>query len=117
MSVNASSEAAGPKKTTALGRRAALLTPLALAGCSMFDNWFSEKKVNLPGKREAVFVDRRGLVVDEGAPKVVLPPAVRNAAWPQPGGNPSHLMGHLAANDHLARPGKLISATAAGIGR
>ena len=44
--------------------------------------------------------------VDEGAPKVVLPPAVRNAGWPQAGGNPAHLMGHLAANDHLAEAWK-----------
>ena len=53
-----------------------------------------------------MFADRRGLVVDEGAPKVVLPPAVRNAAWPQAGGNPAHLMGHLEANDHLAEAWK-----------
>jgi outer membrane protein assembly factor BamB len=91
----------------ALARRAALLAPLTLAGCSMFDNWFGEKKALLPGKRESVFVDRRGLVVDDGAPKVVLPPAVRNAAWPQPGGNPAHLMGHLAANDHLTEAWKV----------
>ncbi len=95
MTVNASS------KTARLTRRAALLAPLGLAGCSLFDDWFGDKKVNLPGKRESVFVDRRGLVIDDGAPKVVLPPAVQNAAWPQAGGNPSHLMGHLAANDHL----------------
>jgi outer membrane protein assembly factor BamB len=89
-----------------LARRTALLTPLTLAGCSMFDNMFAEKKTILPGKRENVFVDRRGLVVDEGAPKVVLPPAVSNAAWPQAGGNPAHLMGHLAANDHLTEAWK-----------
>jgi outer membrane protein assembly factor BamB len=88
-------------KTALLGRRTALLAPLTLAGCSMFDDWFAEKKTALPGKRESVFADRRGLIVDEGSPKVVLPPAVRNAAWPQAGGNPAHLMGHLAANDHL----------------
>jgi outer membrane protein assembly factor BamB len=105
VSVNASS------RTGLLGRRATLLAPLALAplalgGCSMFDDWFAEKKTALPGKRESVYVDRRGLVVDDGAPKVVLPPAVRNAAWPQSGGNPAHLMGHLAANDHLAETWK-----------
>jgi outer membrane protein assembly factor BamB len=33
----------------------------------------------------------------------VLPPAVRNAAWPQAAGNPAHLMGHLSANDRLAQ--------------
>jgi outer membrane protein assembly factor BamB len=100
VSVNAS------PKSALLARRAALLAPLGLAGCSIFDDWFAEKKTNLPGKRENVFADRRGLVVTEGAPKVVLPPAVRNAAWPQPGGNPAHLMGHLAANDRLAEAWK-----------
>ena len=88
-------------KVQNLGRRAALLAPFALAGCSAFEDWFAEKKTILPGKREAVFVDRRGLVVDEGTPKVVLPPAVRNAGWPQAGGNPVHLMGHLEAADQL----------------
>jgi outer membrane protein assembly factor BamB len=97
---------ASPAKTAMLARRTALLAPLALAGCSTFDNWFSEKKPILPGKRESVFIDRRGLVVDEGVPKVVLPPAVRNAAWPQAAGNPAHLMGHLAANDHLTEAWK-----------
>jgi outer membrane protein assembly factor BamB len=82
-----------------MARRTALLAPLGLAGCSMFDSWFAEKKTILPGKRESIFVDRRGLVVDEAAPKVVLPPAVENAAWPQAAGNPAHLMGHLAASD------------------
>ena len=89
-----------------LARRAVLLTPLALAGCSWLDNLFGDKKKSLPGKRENVFADRRGLVVDEGAPKVTLPPAVRNAAWPQAGGNPAHLMGHLEANDHLVEAWK-----------
>jgi outer membrane protein assembly factor BamB len=85
----------------ALARRGALLAPFALAGCSWFDDWFGEKKATLPGKRESIFADRRGLVVDEGAPKVVLPPAVQNAAWPQAAGNPAHLMGHLTAGDNL----------------
>ena len=101
MTIRASLKTASATPLSRLTRRAALLAPLTLAGCSWFDNLFSEKKTMLPGKREAVFADRRGLVVDEGAPKVVLPPAVRNAAWPQAGGNPAHLMGHLAANDHL----------------
>jgi outer membrane protein assembly factor BamB len=100
VSVNASSRSA------LLTRRAALLAPLALGGCSGLDDLFAEKKTSLPGKRENVFVDRRGLVIDEGTPKVVLPAAVRNAAWPQAGGNPAHLMGHLTANDHLAEAWK-----------
>ena len=84
-----------------LARRSVLLAPLALAGCGLFEDWFGSRKTPLPGKREPVLAERRGLVVDQGAPKVVLPPAVRNAAWPQAGGNPAHLMGHLAASDNL----------------
>ena len=68
MSLNAFS------RTSMMARRAVLLTPLALAGCSWFEDLFGDKKTPLPGKRENVFADRRGLVVDEGAPKVVLPP-------------------------------------------
>ena len=67
---------------TKLSRRAALLAPLVLSGCG---DWFGDKKTLLPGKRESVFTDRRGLVVDEGVAKVVLPPAVSNAGWPQAG--------------------------------
>ena len=86
-----------------LTRRAALLAPLgALAGCGLWDNWFGTKKEPLPGKRETVLAAQGSLKVDEGVPKVVLPPPVRNAAWPQDGGNPSHLMGHLAVGDRLA---------------
>jgi outer membrane protein assembly factor BamB len=91
---------------TKLARRTALLAPFAVGGCSMFDDWFGDRKTPLPGKREDVIVDRRGLVVDDGAAKVVLPPAVRNANWPQAGGNPAHLMGHLEAKDHLAETWK-----------
>jgi len=86
-----------------LTRRAALLAPLAtLTGCGLWENWFGTKKVPLPGKRETVAAAQGNLAVDEGVPKVVLPPPVRNAAWPQAGGNPSHLMGHLQAGDRLA---------------
>jgi outer membrane protein assembly factor BamB len=86
----------------ALTRRAALLAPLgALAGCGLWDNWFGDKKTPLPGKRETVAVPQGALKVDDGVAKIVLPPPVRNAAWPQDGGNPSHLMGHLAAGDRL----------------
>nr|WP_294513127.1 PQQ-binding-like beta-propeller repeat protein [uncultured Rhodopila sp.] len=99
MTVKTSTQSGGAR----LARRTALLAAAsALSGCSWLDNLFSEKKTPLEGKRDSVFADRRGLVVDENAAKVVLPPAVSNAAWPQAGGNPAHLMGHLAANDRLA---------------
>jgi outer membrane protein assembly factor BamB len=83
-----------------LARGAALLLSAgALAGCDLF----STNKPKLPGKREPVIAARRGLALDEGArPKVVLPNPVANANWPQAGGNPAHLMGHLAARPALA---------------
>jgi len=89
-----------------LTRRAALTASLgaslgALGGCSLWDNWFGEKKTPLPGKREPIAGGQGSLKVDQGVPKIVLPPPVRNAAWPQDGGNPSHLMGHLAVGDRL----------------
>jgi outer membrane protein assembly factor BamB len=84
-----------------VARRAILLAPVALGGCDLFEGWFGTEKKPLPGKREPVMATRRGLAVDEGAPKVTLPPPVTNAAWPQAGGNPAHLMGHLAASQSL----------------
>lgn len=86
-----------------LSRRAALFAPLALSGCGLMDDWFSQKKTPLPGERESIFtVGSHGLIVDDNVPKVVLPAPVRNAGWPQAGGNPAHNMGHLAGRDELA---------------
>ena len=79
-----------------------MLAPLALSGCGLWDGWFGTHKTPLPGKREPVVAARHGLMVDEGVAKVVLPAEVRNAAWPQAGGNPAHFMGHLAAGERLA---------------
>jgi outer membrane protein assembly factor BamB len=87
--------------TRKIARRTALLAPLALGGCSLWDDWFGTRKIPLVGKREPVMVGRRGLTVDDNMPKIVLPPEVRNVAWPQAGGNPAHFMGHLAAGDSL----------------
>ena len=88
-------------RAVTLSRRAALAVPLALAGCDTIDGWFSTKKKPLPGKREAVEVDRRGLRPDEGVPKIVLPAPVRNSGWPQSCGNPTHAMGHLQIGDQI----------------
>ncbi len=83
----------------ALSRRGVLLAPFALAGCDTIENWFTTKKDPLPGKREALGVLGRGFNPDDTAPKVALPPSVRNVSWPQSGGNPPHLMGNLSLND------------------
>jgi outer membrane protein assembly factor BamB len=80
-----------------------LALPLALGGCGLWDTWFGEEKPPLPGQREPVLGVTNALSPEEGTPKVQLPPPVRNAAWPQPGGNPAHLMGHLEARPALAQ--------------
>lgn len=87
-----------------LSRRAALLLPLGVAGCSWFDDFdfFNTKKPPLPGKREAVLATGGGLEVMADGPKVVLPTPIENAAWPQAGGNPAHVMQHLAAGPRLS---------------
>ncbi len=87
----------------ALKRRAALALPLALGGCGLWDRWFGEEKAPIPGKREPVLATENVLAITSGAPQVVLPRPVRNAAWPQPGGNPAHLMGNLDARPVLAQ--------------
>jgi outer membrane protein assembly factor BamB len=102
MAENSLVERRGFSRRAALLAPFALSAPLALGGCSLWDNWFGENKTPLPGKREPVATPGRGLQVDPSAPKVVLPSPVRNLAWPQAGGNPAHVMGHLAANPSLA---------------
>lgn len=89
-------------RTPLLARRAALLAPLALAGCSTIEGWFQTNKPPLPGKRELVTPTHEGLAPTPGAPRVTLPAPVRNAGWPQAGGNPAHLMGHLQVNASVA---------------
>ncbi|HEX4365761.1 MAG TPA: PQQ-binding-like beta-propeller repeat protein, partial [Rhodopila sp.] len=59
------------------------------------------KKPPLPGKREPVSSLRRGFNPDEAVPNVALPPPVRDMAWPQAAGGPTHLMGNLSASEAL----------------
>ena len=96
-----------PRQGASLGRmsrRAALFGPLALlSGCTFYDDWLGKETPRLPGQREAIGVSRRALEVADAAPKVVLPEAVRNAAWPTPGANPAHAAGHLTAADRMTQ--------------
>ncbi len=84
-----------------LTRRAALLPLLGLGACSVLDTIFSDdsaKKV-LPGRREAVLGSAAAEMAHADAghlPAIILPPVMRNADWPQPGGTPTHVMGNLA---------------------
>jgi outer membrane protein assembly factor BamB len=86
-------------------RLAAVLTPLGLAltlgGCvasDLFDRYFGGPvKTPLPGERTAVLAEENKVEPDPRVADVpvdiVLP--VINAAWPQPGGGPNHVMPHL----------------------
>ena len=100
-----------------LARRSALLAPLALTGCGLWDNWFGTKKIPLPGQREPLLQGQRALSVNEGVGRVTLPPAVRNAGWPQSGGNPAHMMGHLHANEVLTEAWRADIGTGGGYRR
>ena len=93
------------EKPLLLARRSALFGSAALlSGCGLYDDWFGTRKIRLPGERESVRGSTRGLVADPAtARKITLPPPVLNAAWPQPGGNPAHAMGHLQVRDSLNR--------------
>ncbi len=82
----------------------ALAGLLALGGCSLWDDWFGQEKVPLPGERERVLIPSTGLELSAGAaPRVTLPPPATNADWPQAGGLPSHAMEHPALADQIGR--------------
>jgi len=76
---------------------AALLLPLSLTGCDIFD----KKKPPLTGERIAVFSDRREIEPDKDAAsiQVTLPAPVVNDSWPQSGGFANYAMQHLAIGD------------------
>lgn len=80
-----------------LSRRAALMLPMALGGCAFLDDLFSDSKIPVEGKREAVTSVRRGLSIDPANTSVVSVPAPAQVAqWPQPGGGPTHVVGNVA---------------------
>ena len=94
----------GPPSARTLGRRGVLLLPLASAGCSLFDDWFSSTKESIPGKRLPVRAAARAMQIDNPPDRrVALPPPAANAAWAQAGGVASHSMGHLASREVLAQ--------------
>lgn len=82
---------------TRLSRRAAVLLPLVATGCSFIDGLLGDDKVPVAGNRDAVIAIRRGLEVDPADTRVItLPPPSDVPSWPQPGGGPTHAVGHVA---------------------
>ncbi len=92
---------------------AAVAGSAVLSACSqtsdIVDSLLGEKDVRLPGKREDIFATSGARVSDE---PVVVPPAVRNTSWAQPGGRASNANHNLA----LSRPLHKAFAVSAGVG-
>lgn len=94
-------------RTRAAARAAApLLACLLLSGCGI-GNWFSgdDDTPKLGGNRISVLQLQQQLEVDAqvSSTEVTLPPAVVNADWAQPGGNPAHNPGHVALGKSLSK--------------
>lgn len=85
----------------------AALLAASLVGCASslpsIKNPFKKAEEKLPGERIAVSTDPNLANVDPAAAArpISLPPAVANASWSEPGGNPSNNLGHLALGDRL----------------
>lgn len=84
---------------------AALLLAAGTAGCSWFDFLGGDKKEPVPGIRLPVLGIGNELEADPRLADVpvVLPPAAAVPAWPEPGGNTTHAMGHPALPRRLAQ--------------
>jgi outer membrane protein assembly factor BamB len=87
--------------------RAGLVTlALLLAGCSLVRDMFHDSaKQKLKGERLSVLTLDRALQPDPALLKiaVALPKPVINPDWPQAGGDPSHVMQHVALDGPLRR--------------
>lgn len=81
----------------------AVLALTALSGCGIFKG--GDKKTPVLGDRVPILVAESGTEVDPALAEqpVLLPPAVANDAWTQPGGSASKSMGHLALADQPTR--------------
>jgi len=80
------------------------LAAVLLGGCGITDGLFGdEDETTLPGERVPVLAEEGGETPDpETIGRAIETPTARtNGAWPQPGGRPDHLMGHLALPEGL----------------
>lgn len=81
----------------------AALALTALGGCGIFKG--GDKKTPVVGNRVPILVAEAGTDVDPAlaGQDVLLPAAVANDTWGQPGGSASKAMGHLALADQPTR--------------
>ena len=85
-------------------RAGLIVLPLALGGCSLWDEWFGIDKPPLPGTRIALATGASGLeIAPSGGPKVTIPPAADVPASPQSGGTPAHVLENPALGAQVAR--------------
>jgi len=79
----------------------ALMLSFGAAGCDLF----KDKKQPLPGERIPVLGVGAGVEPDPKLANtpVSLPAPAVNPDWPEAGGNPAHLMGHLSLPDTVSR--------------
>jgi outer membrane protein assembly factor BamB len=73
-------------------------TPSLSSVTTMFD----KKEEKLPGRRISVLKsdDKTISAADASSPPIVLPPAVVNVSWSQPGGVPTNAPGHLSVSEN-----------------
>lgn len=82
-----------------LGRRGALLSPLALlAGCSLFT---TPKKPAIPGRKIPVLPPHNPLDASTNPPAVALPAPMPRKSWPQAGADAAHNPGVSALSARL----------------
>ncbi len=86
---------------------------IGLSGCesmglsepsmSSVTTMFDKKQEPLPGRRISVLkADETGAISGpEATGPIILPPAIANASWSQPGGAPTNAPGHLAIGEVL----------------
>lgn len=87
-------------KLPLIGRRTALLTPLALlSGCGLFT---PKAQKPVPGTKIPVLPPREPLAPSASAPPVSLPPPSARQDWLQAGGNPRHASGSAQLPARLA---------------
>ncbi len=76
---------------------------LGESSVSSVTSMFDKKQEPLPGRRISVLkADEKGAISGpEATGPIMLPPAMANASWSQPGGVPSNAPGHLAIGEAL----------------
>src|SRR5688572_17321551 len=94
-------------RSTTWGRFAVVALGLFLGGCGAAESLVGKfggggSDEILPGAREAVLQpDTLGVGASQSDEPVVIPAAVSNSAWTQPGGVASHAMHNLALGSDI----------------